>query len=29
MGVGLARGASIEEALKKAKAVANSVEIKF
>lgn len=29
MGVGLARGSSIEEALKKAKAVANSVEIKF
>ena len=29
MGVGLARGASIEEALRKAKAIAARVEVKF
>ncbi|MBE58278.1 MAG: phosphoribosylglycinamide formyltransferase 2, partial [Gammaproteobacteria bacterium] len=29
MGVGLARGSSIEEALKKAQAVANTVKVKF
>ena len=29
MGVGLARGASIEEALQKAKAIATRVEVKF